>query len=86
MSPEEIDKIATLCAKKAVSETFLALGVNIHDPDDVAAAQLDFRHLRAWRESIDTVKRKGLGAAVTVIVTGVLGWLVLAFKWPWSAH
>jgi hypothetical protein len=86
VTPDEIDAIATLSAKKAVVETFLTLGVNIADPDDVEAAQLDFRHLRAWRESIDTVKRKSLTTAVTVIVTGALGWLLVAFKWPGSSH
>lgn len=80
MSPSEIDDIATAAAEKAVTKTFLTMGVDIADPKDLKALQLDFQHLRAWRESVHTVKNKAIGTAVTVIVTGVLGYLWLAFK------
>jgi hypothetical protein len=76
----EVRDIAEQVAQATVKEFFLALGVNADDPDAVIAVQKDFAHLRAWREASDTVKRKGLGAAVTIIVTGLLGlvWLALS--------
>jgi hypothetical protein len=76
----EVRDIAEEAARATVKEFFLALGVNADDPDAVIAVQKDFAHLRAWREASDTVKRKGLGAAVTIIVTGLLGlvWLALS--------
>lgn len=80
MTSEEVREIATIAAERAVKSTLLSLGINIDDPKDVVAAQLDFRHLRAWRESADAVKRKALLTAVTVLVTGAIGYLVLAFR------
>ncbi len=74
----EVRQIAEETARATVKEFFLALGVNAEDPASVIAVQKDFAHLRAWREATDTVKRKGLAAAVTVIVTAVLGLLWLA--------
>ncbi len=76
----EVRDIAEQVAKATVKEFFLALGVNADDPDAVIAVQKDFAYLRAWREASDTVKRKGIGAAVTIVVTGMLGliWLALS--------
>ncbi|MFG3757515.1 MULTISPECIES: hypothetical protein, partial [Pseudomonadota] len=76
----EVREIAEATARATVKEFFLALGVNADDPEAVIAVQKDFAHLRAWREASDTVKRKGLGAAVTIIVTGVLGLIWLAIS------
>jgi hypothetical protein len=80
MTPDEIDSIATTAAERAVKSTLLSLGINIETPAEIVEAQLDFRHLRAWRESTEAVKRKALLTAVTVVVTGALGYLVLAFR------
>jgi hypothetical protein len=80
MTSEEIDSIATTAAERAVKSTLLSLGINIETPAEIVEAQLDFRHLRAWRESTEAVKRKALLTAVTVLVTGALGYLVLAFR------
>ena len=79
MTPEEIDAIATTAAER-VKSTLLSLGINIETPAAIVEAQLDFQHLRAWRESTEAVKRKALLTAVTVVVTGALGYLVLAFR------
>jgi hypothetical protein len=80
VTPEEVDAIATTAADRAVKSTLLSLGINIETPVAIMEAQLDFQHLRAWRESTEAVKRKALLTAVTVVVTGALGYLVLAFK------
>jgi hypothetical protein len=80
MTPEEIDAIATTAAERAVKSTLLSLGINIENPTAIVEAQLDFQHLRAWRESTEAVKRKALLTAVTIVVTGAIGYLVLAFR------
>lgn len=80
MTPEEIDAVATTAAERAVKSTLLSLGINIENPEGIVEAQLDFQHLRAWRESTEAVKRKALLTAVTVVVTGAIGYLVLAFR------
>ena len=77
---EEIDAIATTAAERAVKSTLLSLGINIETPAEILEAQLDFQHLRAWRESTEAVKRKALLTAVTVVVTGAIGYLLLAFR------
>lgn len=74
MTPDEIDAIATTAAERAVKSTLLSLGINIETPAEIVEAQL------AWRESTEAVKRKALLTAVTVVVTGALGYLVLAFR------
>lgn len=63
--------------EKAVQQTLLTMGIDTSDP---AEMQRDFQHLRAWRESVETVKRQGLITAVGVIVTGVIGGIVLWIK------
>lgn len=80
MTPDEIDSIATTAAERAVKSTLLSLGINIETPEAIVEAQLDFQHLRAWRESTEAVKRKALLTAVTVVITGALGYLVLALR------
>ena len=69
-------------AREAVSETLLALGVKTDDPDAFIEMQKDFAHVRAWRQSVETVKTRGLTAAIGIIVAGVLGaiWMAMPFK------
>jgi hypothetical protein len=80
MTPEEIDAIATTAAERAVKSTLLSLGINSETPEAIVEAQLDFQYLRAWRELTWAVKRNALLTAVTVGVTGALGYLCLAFR------
>ena len=80
MTPQEIDAIASAAAEKAVKSTLLSLGINAYDAKSIEEAQLDFKHLRAWRESTEAVKRKALLTAVTFLVTGALGYLLLVFR------
>ena len=63
--------------KATVEETLITLGVDITEPIEV---QADFRHLRAWRQSSDTIKRQGLMTAVGVLVIGLLGLIWAAIK------
>jgi hypothetical protein len=73
MTEHELKKIVA----EAVSETLLQLGIDASDPVEM---QKDMAHLRAWRESVNTVKQQGLVTAVGILVAGMLGLLWLAFK------
>lgn len=73
MSEQEIRKIVA----ETVDQTLTRLGVDIEDPLEF---QRDLQHLRAWRESADTVKRQGLVTAVGIIIAGILGLVWLAIK------
>jgi hypothetical protein len=76
LSPDEIEQIAA----KAVRETLLAMGLNTADPDALIELQKDFAYVRAWRESVDAVKRKGLLVSISNIVTGGVGALWMAIQ------
>lgn len=58
-----------------VKETLLTLGLDVSDPMKI---QADFRHLRVWRESIETVRTRGLVAAVGIIISGIAAALWVA--------
>lgn len=73
MTEHELKKIVS----EAVSETLLQLGIDASDPVEM---QKDMAHLRAWRESVATVKQQGLATAIGVITVGVLGLIWLALK------
>ena len=77
MTNSEMETIAEEAAAKALRNLFLTLGSDVDSVDDVKALRADLSHIRAWRESTETVKQHTLRAAVTVIVTGVLGWIGL---------
>ncbi|URA07018.1 hypothetical protein P9A47_gp50 [Xanthomonas phage Elanor] len=46
------------------------LGVKVDDPIEV---QKDFQHLREWRSTTDSIKRKGLLAVISIVVSGLAG-------------
>lgn len=79
LAHEEIRDIAEAAADKAVQKTLLAIGVNASDPEQILEMQADFLHLRRWRQSTETVKKRALLTAISVIVTGTLGYLWLLF-------
>lgn len=65
-----VKKTAEETAQQVVERTFLTLGIDASNPMEM---QADMQHLRAWRNSVATVKRQGLVSAVGIIVIGVLG-------------
>ncbi len=65
-----VHKTAEETARRVVEQTFLSLGIDSSAPFEV---QADMQHLRAWRNSVATVKRQGLLSAVGIIVLGILG-------------
>ncbi|MBZ0147988.1 MAG: hypothetical protein K8F62_10665 [Pseudorhodoplanes sp.] len=75
-----MNKTAEEAADRAIGKLFLTLGVDLSDPKAVIAFQDDLRFLSHWRESTQAVKRKALLTAVGVIITGAIGYLLLAFR------
>lgn len=73
MNDAEVKKIVS----ETVAETLLKLGI---DADDPLEFQRDMQHLRAWRESVATVKRQSLITAIGIITAGVLGLIWMAFQ------
>jgi hypothetical protein len=76
----DINKTAEEAPDRAIGKLFLTLGVDLSDPKAVIAFQDDLRFLANWRESTQAVKRKALLTAVGVVVSGVVGYLLLAFR------
>lgn len=72
-----VDDVAAKAAKEAVKEIFLTLGIRT---DDALEVQKDMQHLRAWRESVATVKKQSLLTAIGIITVGVIGLLWTALK------
>ena len=72
MTEAEIKRIVS----ETVNDTLMKLGIDAKDPIEL---QADMQHLRAWRESINTVKRQSLLTAVGVLTTGILGLIYVAF-------
>lgn len=75
-SDDELAKIKQIVSD-TVAETLLKMGINTQDP---IALQADFQHLRAWRESIGTVKRQSLTTAIGLITAGFLGLIWMSIK------
>lgn len=70
LNHEEITKLVA----EAVRQTLLQMGVDSSDP---IAMQRDFQHLRAWRESGEEIKKKGLMVLTGIFVTGLFSLIVM---------
>lgn len=73
MNDAEIKKIVS----ETVAHTLISLGI---DADDPVEFQKDMAHLRAWRESMNTVKRQSLLTAVIILTTGMIGLILMAIR------
>lgn len=60
--------------QKSTDRTLERLGIDTLDPE---AMRRDMIHLRTWREFMEFASKKGVGTAISWLVTGVLGLLVL---------
>lgn len=76
LTERDVERIA----EETVRKLLLAMGVNASDPAAVLQMQDDFRHLRDWRMSVDTIKAHGLKTAVGILVTGAAGAMFAYFK------
>lgn len=72
MNEADIKRIVS----ETVDATLLKLGIDATDPLEF---QADMQHLRAWRQSVNTVKRQSLMTAIGVLTTGILGLIYMAF-------
>lgn len=72
-----VQQTAEVTAAEVVKQTLISLGIDIKDPLEM---QADMQHLRAWRQSISTVKRQGILTAMAIITTGLLGLIWTAFR------
>ncbi|MCA6114235.1 hypothetical protein J6524_04735 [Bradyrhizobium sp. WSM 1738] len=73
MNAGDMEKLAKMSAKEAVSETFLMLGVNISTPEAIQSTQNQFATLRNLHY--------GLRHARNVIIAGILGAAVSGGVW-----
>lgn len=80
LTSSEIQQIASAAADEAIRKMLVTLGVDATDADAILKVQKDFAHLRAWRESVDTIKKRTIVSAVTIITGGILGAIWLAIK------
>lgn len=72
MTEAEVRRIVT----ETVEQTLLRLGIDSTDPIEL---QADMKHLRDWRQSVNTVKKQSLMTAVGIVTTGILGLIWVAF-------
>jgi len=70
---DDIDRIVF----KAVATTLMSLGIDEGDRRELRA---DLQHLRRWRKSVEQAQGFTFKAAITVIVTGVVGAVWLGIK------
>ncbi len=80
MTPDEVEAVAKAAAEKAVSHVFLHLGVDVENKDELKELKRGLSFLRSWRSSVETVRKGGLVAAVTVITAGALGLIWLSIR------
>ncbi|WP_431014543.1 hypothetical protein [Bradyrhizobium pachyrhizi] len=69
----ELEQIAKMAAKAAVSETFLTLGLNVSTPEAILSVQNQFATLRNIHYGMRHVRN--------VIIAGVLGAIVSGAVW-----
>ena len=80
MDNQDFHEIARQAAHETLIQFFLALGIDASDPKALIEVQKDLSQMRNWRESTEAIKNKSIATAITVIVTGALGWAWLVFS------
>lgn len=73
MTEEEVRSIV----RETVHETLEHLGVEYEKPLEM---QEDFAFMRAWRQSADKVRERGISTAVGVLITGAIALLWLGVQ------
>lgn len=95
MTPEEVKVVAEAAGAEAakrialdresirelvretVTQTLVSIGVPMSDPIET---QKDMQHLRAWRESMDSMKSKSMLTLLAIAVAGIAAMLWIGFK------
>lgn len=80
LSTAEIEQIASEAARKAVRETFLALGVNATDSESIVEVQKDFAHVRESRLAFAAIKTRAYVVATGTVVTGIIAAIWMALR------
>lgn len=75
LTNEQVEQLASEAAEQTLQRFFLSVGIDTSTPEGILLAQRDFQHLRAWRQSVETVKRQGMVTAIGVITVGLLAML-----------
>lgn len=73
LTRDEISEIVS----KGVMDAFVRMGIEANDPTEM---QRDFQHLREWRETMESVKKKSVLTVLGVLITGGLGLLWIGLK------
>ena len=71
-----VDDVRDL-TRETVEMTLQGLGVDVSHPLET---QQDFARLREWRMSVDSIRRKGVLAAIGVIGSALLAALLIGIK------
>ncbi len=89
-------QIVDEAAREAVAATLIQLGIDVKNPlvaqMEFAALremrglmsdkefEADLMHLRKWRQTMESAQAKGVGAAVTMIISAIGAMIVLGFR------
>ena len=75
-----LEEVAERAAAKAVTDTFLRLGIRVDTPDGIIEVQRDLMHLRDWRLAVNAVEKRGALLIFGALVSGFLAAVWLGFK------
>lgn len=72
-------------ARLLVRAVFEEMGIDVSTPDARIELQKDLAFIREWRQATNATRSFALKAVVTLVVSGLVGLVLIGFKW-WSAH
>lgn len=86
MTQDEAREIAREAARQAVADTFLHLGYDVSDKEQVRGLKADLLHLRRWRVATDSVGKAGLITVAGILITGFAGLLWAGIQVMFDKH
>lgn len=79
MELEQLPAGQEVLVKHVVAETLLSLGLITQEPEAIVELQKDFRHLREWRKTSETIQRNSLWFVISSALAGTLGLIWVGF-------
>ncbi|MHC2462138.1 hypothetical protein [Bradyrhizobium embrapense] len=76
----DLERIAKMAAKEAVSETFLSLGMDVSNPASVISVQGQFSFLRNMHYAARHLRNVIIAGVVSAIVSGAVWAVWTGFK------
>lgn len=73
LTPDDITKIV----ERGVVNAFTRMGIQADNPIEM---QRDFQHLREWRTTMESVKKKSILTLVGMVITGALALVFMGVK------